>query len=241
MGSVLSHPSADVSLRLLRSAAAWTRMCWPPPTASGIAFRPPTPVDTTGSAAGGWPRAAGSGNSASPSVAGRHRYRCPGLAPRAGLTGTGGGMLQAARATPSRAGGIVVIPGSPPGFELDRRGWGRLRSSGQAQRRPGVAGPGTVVSARRLAAAGRRASSRRPPDETGLLPTGPPGLLGPSCSVRPGPCGDCGTSTIYRNACARTAAAHRPRFLAGRPCHTRTELCATGRSVSTDRRPIHPM
>jgi hypothetical protein len=120
-----------------------------------------------------------------------------------------------------------------------RSAW--LRSSGQAQRRPGVAGPGTVVSARRLAAAGRRASSRRPPDETGLLPTAPPGLLGPSCSVRPGPCGDCGTSTIYRNACARTAAAHRPQFLAGHPCHTRTELCATGRSVSTDRRPILPM
>jgi hypothetical protein len=28
----------------LRSAAAWVRTCWPPPTASGIASRPPTPV-----------------------------------------------------------------------------------------------------------------------------------------------------------------------------------------------------
>jgi hypothetical protein len=161
--------------------------------------------------------------------------------PRGGLTGTGGGTLMAAQATPSRAGSIIVIPGSPSGSEPDDRRWGRLRSSGQAQRRPGVAGPGTVVSARRPAAAGRRASSRRPPDETGLLQTAPSGRLGPSCSVRPGPCGDCGTSTIYRNACARTAAADRPQFLAGHPCHTRTELCATGRSVSTDRRPILPM
>src|SRR2546429_5176423 len=45
MGSVLSDPSADVSLRLLRSAAASAaRMCWPPHTASGTAFRPRTPV-----------------------------------------------------------------------------------------------------------------------------------------------------------------------------------------------------
>src|SRR4029077_2568217 len=39
-----------------------------------------------------------------------------GPAPRGGLTSTGGGMLLAAQATPSRAGGTVVIPGSSSGL-----------------------------------------------------------------------------------------------------------------------------
>jgi hypothetical protein len=92
-----------------------------------------------------------------------------------------------------------VIPGSTSGLELDDRGWISLaRSSGRARRRPDVAGPGTVMSARPLAAPGRRASYRRPPDKTGPLQTVPPGQLGRHAQCGRGPCGDCRTSTIYQ-------------------------------------------
>jgi hypothetical protein len=106
----------------------------------------------------------------------------PGLrAPR--LTGTGGGMMLAAQAPPSRVGGTVVIPGSPRASNSMTVG-GSARPDHRAGHGDGQVwqGQGTVASA----AAGRRVSYRRPPDETGPLQTVPPGRLGPLCAVRPG-------------------------------------------------------
>ena len=100
-------------------------------------------------------------------------------------SGTGGGMLSPVRATPSRAGGTVVIPGSPSGFELHDRGRGQLGPVIGPARRPGWAGPGPAVSTRRLLPPGSRRhvvghqvrrNHCRPSRRAGW---------GPSCVVRP--------------------------------------------------------
>jgi hypothetical protein len=93
-------------------------------------------------------------------------------------------MLLAARATPARAGGTVVIPGSPSCSGLDDRGWVSLASvigPGAAAARRGRLG--TVSACRLAAATGRRASYRRSPDDAGPLQAVPAGRLGPSRSA----------------------------------------------------------
>ena len=159
--------------------------------------------------------------------------------PRGRLTGTGGGMLLAARATPSRAGSTVVIPGRPSGSEPDDRRWGqpgfghRARHGGQAWQGRG----------------------RWCPPVGWLLPGGAHHLAGHQ--MRQDCCRPCRRVCWARHAqCGRgrAAIAERPRSTGmhalepprrigrgswpGRPCHARTDLWATGRSVSTDRHPI---
>ena len=62
----------------------------------------------------------------------------PGIqCPQGGLTGTGDNMLLAAWATPSGAGGAVVIPWQLSGFEPDDRAWISLAQ---------IIGPGTAAA-----------------------------------------------------------------------------------------------
>jgi hypothetical protein len=163
-----------------------------------------------------------------------------GPAPRGGLTGSGGGMLLAARAAPSRAGGTVVIPGRPSGFEPDDRGWVSLASvigPGTAAARRGSAGEGGVRppagccrrgGARHIAGHQMRPDRRRPRR----------GSAGPVMRCAAGvPVAIAERPRSTGMYARRTASARRPRFLAGRPCQARTDVCATGWSVSTDRRP----
>jgi hypothetical protein len=59
-----------------------------------------------------------------PAGTGRHRHRCPGSgAPRGGVQRHRPRQAAGGRATPSRADGTAVIPGSPLGFEVDGRRW----------------------------------------------------------------------------------------------------------------------
>jgi hypothetical protein len=130
-----------------------------------------------------------------PGWIGRHRHRCPASGAPGRGTGTGGGMLLAARA----------IPIACRWHRRDSR-----QPLGLRTRRPRVGHPGPVIGPGTAAARRGKAGD---------------GDVRPSAAAAAG---------------RRTASARRPQFLAGRPCHARTDVCATGRPVPTHGRPILP-